>query len=131
MIADYTGFHPVPLSWRWDFLQTFNYPLNPVLLSLSSTIFSISTACFQLLPLLMLLFKCFKATIGFYAGGTIFIVILVAMFFACIGVLIAYAHFLTRAQYRTDYDRRLWVAAVSSRPNPALREALVYGRFGS
>ena len=59
-------------------------------------ILDLNRVLFQLLPLLMLLFKRFKATIGFYAGGTLFIVILVAMFFACIGVLIAYAHFLTR-----------------------------------
>jgi len=79
-------------------------------------ILDLNRVLFQLLPLLMLLFKHFKATIGFCAGGTLRIVILVAMFFACTGVLIAYAHSLTRAQYRTDYNRRLRVAAVSSRP---------------
>ena len=81
-------------------------------------ILDLNRVLFQLLPLLILIFKCFKAMIGFYAGGTLRIVILVAMFFACIGVLIAYAHFLTRVQYRTDNDQRLWVAAVSSRPRP-------------
>jgi len=67
-------------------------------------------------PITNVTFQVFQSYDWLYAGGTLFIVILVAMFFACIGVLIAYAHFLTRAQYRTDYDRRLWVAAVSSRP---------------
>jgi hypothetical protein len=84
-------------------------------------ILDLNRVLFQLLPLLILIFKCFKAMIGFYAGGTLRIVIIVAMFFACIGVLIAYAHFLARVQYRTDYDQRLWVAAVSSRPVPNIR----------
>jgi hypothetical protein len=117
MIADYTGFQRVPPILEMKLPANIQLSTEPrIVIVIFHNILDLNRLLFQLLPLLMLLFKRFKATIGFYAGGTLRIVILVAIFFACVGVLIAYAHFLTRAQYRTDYGRRLRVAAVSSRP---------------
>ena len=108
MIADYTGFQRVPPILEMKLPANIQLSTEPrIVIVIFHNILDLNRVLFQLLPLLMLLFKRFKATIGFYARGTLLVVILVAMFYACIGVLIAYAHFLTRAQYRTDYDRRL------------------------
>jgi hypothetical protein len=63
-------------------------PIEPhIVIVIFHNILDLNRVLFPLLPLLTLLFKRFKVTIGFFADGTLHIVIPILMFFTSAGVL--------------------------------------------